>query len=61
MNQNPEEWKIMKKMIKRFMGEIKKFHEKWFDILYNGDPYYNPNLTLLENNFDLRHPCNKRV
>ena len=49
------------KKIKRFMGEIKKFHEKWFDILYNGDPYYNPNLTLLENNFDLRHPCNKRV
>lgn len=25
------------KKIKRFMGEIKKFHEKWFDILYNGD------------------------
>ena len=33
------------KKIKRFMGEIKKFHEKWFDILYNGDPYYNPNLS----------------
>ena len=48
------------KKVKRFMGEIKRFHEKWFDILYNGDPYYNPNLTLLENNFNLRHPCNKR-
>ena len=42
------------KKVRRFMGEIKTFHEKWFDILEKGDPYYNPNLTLTENNFDLR-------
>ena len=42
------------KKVRRFMGEIETFHEKWFDILDQGDPYYNPNLTLNENNFDLR-------
>ena len=34
--------------------KVKTFHEKWFDILEKGDPYNNPNLTLTENNFDLR-------
>ena len=31
----------------RFKSEIKRFREKWSDILSDGDPYYSPNLTLL--------------
>lgn len=40
--------------IRRFQGEIETFHEKWYDVLLKGDPYYNPNLTLTETNFGLR-------
>ena len=40
--------------IARFNREIKIFSEKWPDILKNGDPYYNPNLTLRKSNFALR-------
>ena len=31
-----------------------KFAKKWPEILKNGDPYYNPNLTLRKSNFALR-------
>ncbi|NNJ33141.1 glycosyltransferase family 2 protein [Lacrimispora defluvii] len=40
--------------VERFNREIKKFSEKWPDILRDGDPYYNPNLTLRKSNFALR-------
>lgn len=40
--------------IERFHREIKTFKEKWQDILIEGDPYYNPNLTLRKSNFALR-------
>ena len=40
--------------IARFNREIRIFSEKWPDILKNGDPYYNPNLTLRKSNFALR-------
>lgn len=40
--------------VERFNREIKKFSEKWPDILREGDPYYNPNLTLRKSNFALR-------
>ncbi|MBE5981181.1 MAG: glycosyltransferase family 2 protein [Paenibacillaceae bacterium] len=40
--------------VERFNWEIKKFSEKWPDILRDGDPYYNPNLTLRKSNFALR-------
>ncbi|WP_143321847.1 glycosyltransferase [Clostridium sp. HBUAS56010] len=40
--------------VARFNREIKKFSEKWPDILRDGDPYYNPNLTLRKSNFALR-------
>lgn len=40
--------------IKRFNGEIAKLGRKWADILKDGDPYYNPNLTLRKSNFALR-------
>ena len=40
--------------MERFNREIKMFADKWPDILKNGDPYYNPNLTLRKSNFALR-------
>ena len=40
--------------VARFNREIETFRKKWPDILKNGDPYYNPNLTLNKSNFDLR-------
>ena len=32
--------------ISRFKKEIKRFREKWSNLLEEGDPYYSPNLTL---------------
>ena len=40
--------------IARFNREIAIFAKKWPDILRDGDPYYNPNLTLRKSNFALR-------
>ena len=40
--------------IARFNREIKIFSERWPEILEQGDPYYNPNLTLRKSNFALR-------
>lgn len=40
--------------IKRFQGEIKRFHEKWQYALDAGDPYYNPNLTLEREDFSIK-------
>jgi GT2 family glycosyltransferase len=38
----------------RFEIETSHFRKKWKDILENGDPYYNPNLTLEKEDFSLR-------
>jgi GT2 family glycosyltransferase len=38
----------------RFQREIDLFMEKWPKILKDGDPYYNPNQTLEENDFSLK-------
>jgi GT2 family glycosyltransferase len=35
-------------------AEVKAFQEKWRAVLQTGDPYYNPNLTLLWEDFSLR-------
>lgn len=40
--------------VERFNGEVAKFCERWEDILREGDPYYNPNLTLDKADFSLR-------
>ncbi|MEG1780393.1 MAG: glycosyltransferase family 2 protein [Clostridium sp.] len=40
--------------VARFNREIKIFADKWPDILAEGDPYYNPNLTLRKSDFALR-------
>lgn len=38
----------------RFQREVDLFEAKWSDILKNGDPYYNPNLTLTNVDCSLR-------
>ena len=40
--------------VKRFNNEIAVFASRWPAILKEGDPYYNPNLTLRKSNFALR-------
>lgn len=40
--------------VERFHREISIFAKKWPEILRDGDPYYNPNLTLRKSNFALR-------
>lgn len=40
--------------IARFQREIATFEERWPDILKNGDPFYNPNLTLDSQDFSLK-------
>ena len=40
--------------VARFNREVAVFAKRWPDILKNGDPYYNPNLTLRKSNFALR-------
>ena len=40
--------------VDRFNHEVAKFMKRWPEILKNGDPYYNPNLTLRKSNFALR-------
>ncbi len=38
----------------RFDHEVEIFRRRWKKILEEGDPYYNPNLTLLASDFSLR-------
>ena len=40
--------------VARFNKEMQIFERRWPDILRNGDPYYNPNLTLKSQDFSLR-------
>lgn len=40
--------------VRRFQNEIKTFRQRWPEILENGDPYYNVNLTLRSSHFTLR-------
>ena len=37
-----------------FVGETNRFLRKWYRILEEGDPYYNPNLTRDKEDFSLR-------
>lgn len=38
----------------RFTDEINVFRSRWGTYIDNGDPYYNPNLTLLKEDFSLK-------
>lgn len=40
--------------LRRFQEESAHFRETWADFLKKGDPYYNPNLTLLREDFSLK-------
>lgn len=40
--------------IRRFQGEIEFMRTRWIQILKDGDPYYNKNLTLSKWNYSLR-------
>lgn len=40
--------------VARFNKEIATFEKKWPEILKNGDPYYNPHLTLKSQDFSLK-------
>ena len=39
---------------KRFEGEVRRFQERWGRELAAGDPYYNPNLTLVTEDFSVK-------
>lgn len=39
--------------VERFNSEIALFQTRWNKVLKQGDPYYNPNLTLTKNDFSL--------
>ncbi|MCI8577753.1 MAG: glycosyltransferase family 2 protein [Lachnospiraceae bacterium] len=47
--------------VARFNREIAIFARRWPDILKNGDPYYNPNLTLRKSNFALRDLLKEKI
>lgn len=40
----------------RFKREIARFRKKWEEVLETGDPYYNPNLTLVDGDCSLKRP-----
>lgn len=40
--------------VRRFQSEIEFMRERWIQMLKNGDPYYNPNLTLTKWNYSLK-------
>lgn len=37
----------------RYANEVYYFKEKWKSFLIKGDPYYNPNLTLIKENYEV--------
>ena len=39
---------------KRFQGEVLRFQDRWGKQLQEGDPYYNPNLSINREDFSLR-------
>ena len=41
-------------LAKRFNGEVEILLSRWRDQIEQGDPYYNPNLTLDNSDFSLR-------
>ncbi len=43
-----------KEKVRRFQTEIEYMRCRWIDILKNGDPYYNKNLSLTKWNYSLR-------
>lgn len=46
--------------VNRFQSEIQLFQSRWKDFLKQGDPYYNPNLTLDRNDFSVNLTARQR-
>lgn len=40
--------------VRRFQHEIEIFQKRWPEILRDGDPYYNPNLSMVTQDFSLK-------
>jgi GT2 family glycosyltransferase len=40
--------------IRRFQTEIEYMRTEWNEIMRNGDPYYNPNLSRVKNDYSLK-------
>lgn len=47
--------------VERFNREIAVFMKRWPEILRDGDPYYNPNLTLRKSDFSLRDLNHEKI
>lgn len=47
-------WEDTTEKRERFEMEVGLFRERWKQILTDGDPYYNPNLTLVRQDFSLK-------
>lgn len=45
--------------VQRFNSEVARFANRWEEILKNGDPCYNPNLTLDRNDFSISIYANR--
>ena len=43
-----------KEKVRRFQGEMEYMRRHWIDILKNGDPAYNPNLSLKKWDYSLK-------
>lgn len=44
-----------KEKVERFHREMVYFQKKWPEILRDGDPYYNPNFSMVTQDFSLKH------
>lgn len=44
-----------KEKVERFGREMAYFQKTWPDILRDGDPYYNPNFSMVTQDFSLKH------
>ena len=47
--------------VERFNREVARFIGYWPELVINGDPYYNPNLTLRKSNFALRDLLKEKI
>ena len=54
MSPNPEVLEDSEEKVRRFQSEIEYIRSHWIDILKNGDPYYNKNLSLSKWNYSLK-------
>ena len=61
MSPSQEDWRTHRRKWLDLNKEVAIFIKKWPDIIKNGDPYYNPNLTLRKSNFALRDLLKEKI